>query len=84
MAIELRERRETGPAFEGSEQAVLRVSANFQITGVSGVFRPEFEQDNTATDEWEQAEREADEDVRLGRYKDFDSREDLMDYLDKL
>jgi hypothetical protein len=53
-----------------------------KVTSETGVFN--CEQAGFWFPEWQEGEREADEDIRLGRYQDFETREDLMDYLDKL
>ena len=48
------------------------------------MFDPESSQAYHWTEEWEEGERETDEDIRLGRYTDFDSGQDLMEYLENL
>lgn len=35
------------------------------------------------TEEWQEAEREADEDLKAGRYKDFDSTDEAIQWLNE-
>ncbi len=82
MATEIRNRQATGAALTGAPP-VMRPEG-FQSTSATGIFAEEPDQAYFWTEEWEEDEREADEDIRLGRYTDFDSSQDLMDHLENL
>ncbi|MBF0565072.1 MAG: antitoxin family protein [Nitrospirae bacterium] len=58
-----------------------------EITKIDHVinFRPITENDPSQayfwTEEWQKGEKEAEEDLKLGRYKDFDNVEDTIKWL---
>jgi len=64
-----------------SERAVIKVSQEFENED-----EQENEQDDQSwywTKEWQEAERKADKDVRVGRMKSFDDVNDLIADLDR-
>ncbi len=81
MTTEIRDRRETGSVFNQRETRVECASSNFHITRLDGVFDAEPDQTYFWTEEWQQGEREADEDIRLGRFSEFDSADEAIEHL---
>ena len=82
MASELKNRVATGDL--SSDLADTRGGnfAKITVKGRTGVFDPD--QAYFWTEEWQRGEREADEDLREGRYCDFDDPEKLLEHLRNL
>jgi len=61
--------------------AARQAPITFEVEHRSGVFDPDRDSAYFWTDEWQEGEREADEDIRAGRVISFDDPEEGIQYL---